>query len=269
MPFEKCLFAVLIAFIACSYASASDLEQFKNLQNQYYYFDNQDFNKFTCQVESPETNVALQVLSENYKKSTGDKISVKEIYPFLLKYSKEDGLDFTRPIYDIDIGENSESGGVSKTKIEISFMLNNIADSIIQMLFGVFNEFRMPDASKYEDLKISYGHEGTIVVYNKNDEIITELHKIDSALVKRVDSGNEIFLEYKYIESSDNKKLISQISINSNNSGYDSKINTRIEYQNIKNISIPKNVQIFFDKRFKTLKESGELEINLNNCKVE
>ena len=262
---------IFVSFSFSSYGSESEWEKFKQLKDQYYYLDKQQFNEISCVVEVP----LMANLIEQIKKQLGPlekKVEIKEnLSGFVLTYSRKSGLSFSDPEFDIIL--NSKEGLVDPEKVEngIGIMKNGFkmqVDGIKNIIKGLFDDYSYPKQETYKDLVVTKNKKAYIVKYSRQNNKITETYSGNTIDASQEGVNVNINSSQNYVKTINEKLILEKGRASINQPTGNMKMDVSIEYQDIGNIVFPKNIKAIFEQTIQSISQKGTFDIILRNCLI-
>lgn len=262
---------IFVSFSFSSYGSESEWVKFKQLKDQYYYLDKQQFNEITCVVEVP----LMANLIEQIKKQLGpleNKVEIKEnISGFVLTYSRKSGLSFSDPEFDIIL--KSKEGLADPEKVEkgIGMMKSGFkmhVDGVKNIVKGLFDDYSYPKQENYKDLVVTENKEVFIVKYFRENNKFTETYTGNTIDTSQEGANVKIKSTQSYVTTINEKLILGKGSSSINQPTGNMKMDVSIEYQDIGNIVFPKNIKAIFEQTIQSISQKGTLDIVLKNCRI-
>jgi hypothetical protein len=264
MKFKRYIFLLALVLIA---AKSSIANEWDNLDQVYYYLNNQMFEVVSCKVEVPVLSSELLEIKRNIKTS-GLGILIKEdVESFTVRIGRSDSSILINPPVVEFFNDEFRFGRKSATN-EVLFSLNRgfseAIDGISNKLFVFLNLFFKLDKEEVENFTIYKGEEGIIeILYvSENYTVIEKINGDHALAVASGNDGNKIYVETNYIEY--NGLLLPNTVIFTQ-----SEIITTVsyEYQDVQGVRLPNALKVSVsDPDF----DGGtKFDMMLTNCIIE
>jgi hypothetical protein len=261
------LIFTLLPFLA--YGAESDWEALLKLKDNYYYLDNQQFNKISCSIQVPLMANSIEQI-KNQLAPLQKKVTFKhDLSSFILSYSPKSGLSFSDPEFDIILTNEEGVADPEKFKNGIAMIKTGIkmqVDGVKDTLTGIFDDYRYPQKGNYQDLVVTKDKGGYLVKYTHNGNNIKEYYTGNTIETSQNGMKTKINSRQNYLLSSNNKLIIDNGSALIDEASGTMKADFTVKYQNVQNIIFPKMIKSDVEMVISSMSQKGTVEINLNNC---
>ena len=262
---------IFVLFSFSSYGSESEWEKFKQLKDQYYYLDKQQFNEISCVVEVP----LMANLIEQIKKQFGSlekQIEIKEnLSGFVLTYNRKTGLSFSDPEFDIILKSKEGIPDPEKAEDGIGMMKTGFKKHVTgvkNILKGLFDDYSYPKQENYKDLIVTKNNDAFIAKYFRQNSKFTEAYSGNTIDVSKEANSFAIRSTQNYVTTLNKKLIIGNGSASINQPTGNMKMDLSIEYQQIGNIVFPKKIKAIFEQTIQSISQKGTFDILLKNCQI-
>ncbi len=258
----------IVQFPETIYATSWDT--FREVKDQYYQLDKQDFNEITCLVEVPLMSNLIEQIKNQLVPLQGKIECQANLSLFTLTYNHNVGLIFTRPVFELELKTNEGVRDVAKAKSGLDMARQGFrqhVDGTMVTLEGIFDAYIIPKEKEFKNIKAT----------SITDKEISVTYTKDGVDVHEIYSGNTINGKYKNILGETTYKLTYDTNANDkfmlrnattiiSQPIIKMKASSSISYQKLDELYFPKQVKTYFEEEIQSLRQQGEIIINLTNC---
>lgn len=265
---------IIMSALPCV-AAADDWEDYLAFKSQFYYLDDQEFNSITCNIESPmlaemvkQTKAQLSPLKDNIE-------VVADLSGFSMSYSKSysksGGLQINRP--ELDVVIKSEEGLADPAQARkgvdmINSGFKQVVDGLSMQLSGTLEEYTAPNREDFDELKLANAKEGLTFTYKREGSDVTETFSGNRLEIKSVNVGGEMHALQNYARTGGDKLILKDASVTINQQVGKVESGILLTYQEVGSVIFPKSIVTNISQEIQSIKQEGQMEIYLKDCKV-
>lgn len=276
---KRVIFLVLLQ-ISCITYSADEWDKFNDLSAQYYYLDDQKFNKISCQINVPILKQMIDKMIEQFA-PIQEKIEIKyDLSKFRMTFDRISGLKFIDPEFQIRF--LTKKGMVDYTKAEkgindVRNVMKKAVEAFKVIITDTLGNYLRLKKQQFQNLDVKIKDIGgkTIIEYQNGGVNFLETSYGNIVEIKETTSSGAEILTKQIFEKTLNDKYIIQyeeISLTKPlEFGSQKKISnsdTSIKYQNINNIIFPKEINSVANLILQSIPTKRLADINFINCHV-
>lgn len=254
-------------------ANADDWDKYLQIMNRFYYLDQQEFKRISCNIEVPIINNILSQIHTQFNQMR-DKIDIKEnIASFSLIYSNKKGLNINYPSLNVKIISEKGIADLSKAKKGIEMVnagFKQQIEGVGEQLKGIFEGFETPKKDRYKIKEVKYDNGVCTVKYEKDSSNFTEIYSENQRKVTQIDSnGGKISSIENYDKSPNGKLMLTNAHVNMDLPMTKIEMDVSLSYEKVKDVFFPTRVVSHINQFVQTIKQEGQIDIYLKNCTLE
>ncbi len=242
-------------------------EKFLKLKEKFYFLDRQNFEEITFFIDTPFLNKVAEDVEKNISDLNGKATLEYDLRLFSLTFSKNCGIRFNNPHFELLLLSDEEE--LKESVIYLEKMFNQQVDRIKNLVSTAIEDLCSPQKDKYKNLTYKTIDDTVIVNFMKEEgEVKTEKY------YKNIVEGVELIQvsEFKSIEiyklTKNNKLILEKGSASNPVQGGELILSATFEYQFIDGITLPKTITSLFEYNVQGESKKGELIINFYDCKI-
>lgn len=269
----RIIFLLSLVVTAPLQANADDWDKYLQIMNRFYYLDQQEFKRISCNIEVPIINNILSQIHTQFNQMR-DKIDIKEnIASFSLTYSNKKGLNINYPSLNVRIISEKGIADLSKAKKGIEMVnagFKQQIEGVGEQLKGIFEGFETPKKDRYKIKEVKYDNGVCTVKYEKDSSNFTEIYSENQRKVTQIDSnGGKISSIENYDKSPNGKLMLTNAHVNMDLPMTKIEMDVSLSYEKVKDVFFPTRVVSHINQFVQTIKQEGQIDIYLKNCTLE
>jgi len=265
-------FALLLVLLSAPEAhAASSAKKLTAYESEtFYHLSEEDFESFTCSVQSDLLTNMVQSLHSDFAALNGAITSSDTLDTFRMTFTKaNDTLVFTRPELSIEIADPSrlqDETAVKEGLADVHRGFNMTVDGATQTIAGLYSEMQVSQLAKYRKVDFTPTENGYRAEYQSEGwQVTSEFEGTQKRIENRSPDGQSIESVQGYKEFPGKGLVLTGAETKSNGQ---LEISLEVQYATTSDLLLPSAYSINQKQLVQDQWVTTPMNITLSNCQV-